>query len=88
MKISGKENRVQLTINGKRCGITIAAGPWVDGVDPDLIKIRPKKNSFPAEFSAALTVDNQSDGMTDYFERDCIRILPGHPLYEMAKVAA
>jgi len=56
-------------------------------VNPDLIKIRPKKLSFPAEVSEALEVENNSDIQTDYFERDCLRLLPGHPLYEAAKAA-
>lgn len=88
MKISGTKYRATLTVSKKRCGITIHPGPWVEGVNPDLIKIRPKKSIFPAEIKAAFVVENNSDGMTDYFESDCIRLLPGHPLYEMAKAAA
>ena len=87
MRISGKANRVALVIGSTRCPITVHAGPWVAGVSPDLIKIRPKKLSFPAEVSAALAVENNSDTSTDYFEKDCVRILPGHPLYEAAKAA-
>lgn len=74
-----------LTVDGVRAGITIAAGPWVAGVPAELIKLRPKKNLFPASFRAALAVENNSDMMTDYFEADCIRLMPGHPLYETAK---
>jgi hypothetical protein len=88
MKISGNGNRATLTINKKRCGIWIMAGPWVEGVNPDLIKIRPKKRAFPEEMVKELKVENNSDSMTDYFESDCVRLLPGHPLYEMAKAAA
>jgi hypothetical protein len=88
MKITGKANRINLTVNGKRCGITISAGPWVAGVNPDTIKIRPKKYSFPSEITEALKIENNSDSITDYFEKDCIRLLPGHPLYDMAKAIA
>lgn len=88
MKISGNGNRINLTVNGKRCGITISKGPWVQGVNSDLIKLRPKKYSFPKEITEALQVENNSDSMTDYFEKDSIRLLPGHPLYDMAKAAA
>lgn len=88
MKITGTGNRKTLTVNGTRCGITIAAGPWVPGVNPDLIKLRPKKFAFPREITEALAVENNSDSMVDYFEADQIRLLPGHPLYDQAKLAA
>lgn len=77
-----------LTVNGKRASIRIDAGPWVASVPADLIKIRPRKGYFPAEFRAALTVENNSDMREDYFEADCIRLMPGHPLYAAAKAAA
>lgn len=83
MKLSAKF----LTINGQRVGITITKGPWVAGVPAELIKVRPKRGYFPAEFKAALTVENNSDSMTDYFEIDCIRLMPVHALYESAKNA-
>jgi hypothetical protein len=89
MKITGKANRVTLVVGSVRCSITVDAGPWVPGVDPNLIKIRPKRGlSFPKEVIDAFEVENNSDILTDYFERDCIRLLPGHPLYEAAKAAA
>ena len=82
-----KINSKFLTINGKRVGIYISAGPWVAGVDPTTIKITPRKYSFPAEVKAAFVVENNSDGMTDYFERDSIRITSAHPLYAVVKAA-
>ena len=89
MKISGTKNRVALTVGGVRCAISVQPGPWVPGVNPSMIKIRPKKSlDFPKSVVDALEVDNNSDIQTDYFERDCIRLLPGHPLYDMAKAAA
>ncbi len=85
MQIKGK----YLTVNGKRMKISISAGPWVEGVNPDLIKIRPwTSNHFPMEVRKALKIENNSDIMTDYFEADAIRLLPGHPLYAQAKAAA
>jgi len=77
-----------LTVNGKRCGVHVDAGPWVQGVDPRTIKVRCKKGVFPAEIREALTVENNSDMLTDYFENDCLRLLPGHPLYVQAQLAA
>lgn len=86
--MKAKMTSTTLTINGKRAGIRITAGPWVAGVPADLIKVRPRKNSFPVEFRAALVIENNSDMREDYFEKDCIRLMPGHPLYEMAKAVA
>ncbi len=77
-----------MSINGKRCGVYISTGPWVDGVPADLIKIRPRKSFFPVEFRSAFAIENNSDCMTDYFEADCIRLMPSHPIYEAAKAAS
>jgi hypothetical protein len=84
-----KINSKFISVNGKRAGVTYAAGPWVAGVNPDLIKVRPRRNySFPAEFRAAFAIENNSNGGEDYFEANCIRVLPGHPLYNEIKLAA
>ena len=89
MKISGTKNRVALTVDGVRCAVSVQAGPWVPGVNPSMIKIRPKKSlDFPKAVVDALEVENNSDIHADHFEKDCIRIFPGHPLYDMAKAAA
>ena len=77
-----------ITHNGKRIGIRYSVGPWVPGVDPATIKIRPKQYSFPAEIRSIFAVENNSDSREDYFEKDTIRVLPGHPLYEQVKAAA
>jgi hypothetical protein len=53
------------------------------------ITIRAKNyNSFSSEVAAEFTIKNDSDGMTDYFENDCIRVLPDHPLYNDVLAAA
>ena len=36
---------------------------------------------FSDEIREQLDVFNNSDSMTDYFENDCIRVKPDHPLY-------
>ena len=78
-----------LIAGGARVGVTYSAGPWVEGVNPDTIKIRPRRAScFPAAVREAVAVENNSDSREDYFEADCIRLVPGHPLYEQAKQAA
>lgn len=76
-----------LTVYGIRCGIRLDAGPWVPGVPTEQIKVRPKRGRFPREFLRALQIDNDSDAMTDHFEDDCIRLMPGHPLYAAARAA-
>jgi hypothetical protein len=83
-----KINAKHITINGKRVGVTYSAGPWVHGVNPDLIKIRPRRSAFPAEMRLAFSIENNSDSREDYFERDSIRILPDHPLYAQIKAVA
>ena len=43
-------------------------------------------SGFSAEVWEAFDVANDSDTMTDYFEKDRIRVKPNHPLYqEVAK---
>lgn len=88
MAQSIKINTKFISVNGQRAGVSYAAGPWVPGVNPDLIKIRPRHAFFPASFREAFDIKNNSDSMTDYFEKDCIRILPSHPLYQQIKLAA
>ena len=88
MKITGSKNRVQLIAGKVRCGIAISAGPWISGVNPDMIKIRAKRLGFPKEIRQLLAVENGSDSREDYFECDSVRLFPGHPLYEAAKAAA
>lgn len=85
--MNAKLTSTTLTVNGKRAGIRICKGPWVDGVPADLIKIRCRKGFFPSDFREALTVENNSDMREDYFESDSIRLMPGHPLYAAAKAA-
>lgn len=78
-----------VTVNGKRVRVSYAKGPWVAGVNPATIKIRPwTGNFFPVEVRKAFAIENNSDAMTDYFEGDCIRLLPGHPQYDAVKEAA
>lgn len=72
-----------VSVNGLRVAVRYSAGPWVEGVDPNTIKIRPAKGStFPAPFRDAFAIENNSDSREDYFEPDCIRVLPGHPAYD------
>ncbi len=84
VKVSDKN----ITVNGKRVGVSYSAGPWIDGVNPDLIKIRRRGASSLAALRAAFTIENNSNSGEDYFEADSIRVLPSHPLYALIKAAA
>ena len=42
---------------------------------------------FSDEVRSALTVENDWDGMTDYFENDRIRVEPSHPRYPQVLAA-
>lgn len=42
---------------------------------------------FSAEIAAAFDIQNDSDGQTDYFENDHIRVTPSHPLYSQVREA-
>ena len=87
MKIVVKNNRASLVVGNVRCAVEIVTGPWIAGVNPELIKLRAKK-PFPAAIREALTVENNSDMREDYFESDCIRLVPGHCLYAAVKAVA
>lgn len=77
-----------ITANGKRVGVYYSAGPWVPGVDPALIKIRPRRGVSLAPLREFFTIENNSDMTTDYFEKDSIRVLPSNPHYEAVKAVA
>jgi hypothetical protein len=78
-----------LVVAGRRIAVTYAAGPWIEGVDPTTIKVRPRgRATFGAEVRAALAVENNSDSREDYFEADCIRVTSAHPLYAAVRAAA
>lgn len=72
-----------MIVNRKRVRVSYCAGPWIEGVDPSTIKIRPWVGSsrFGAEVRAAFTIENNSNGGEDYFEADTIRLVSSHPLY-------
>lgn len=81
--------RTHMKVAGKRIRVSYTTGPWVEGVNPDTIKIRPwTGNYFPAEVRKAFAIENNSDSSIDYFEGDAIRIVPGHPVYDRVKAVA
>lgn len=84
-----KFTEMHLIANGKRVRVSYTTGPWVAGVDPTTIKVRPfPRSHFPASFREYVTIENNSDSREDYFERDCIRITSTHPLYAAVRAVA
>lgn len=84
MKITAKH----LAAEGTKTPITLAAGPWREGmgIHPEMIKIRARNGAaFPEAVRQVLAVVNNSDSREDYFEADTIRLVPGHPLYAAAR---
>lgn len=62
-------------------------GPWI-GEPNDMIKIYARSyNHFSSEVRKSFIVTNDSDGSTDYFETDSIRVYSNHPLYQQVKEA-
>ena len=58
------------------------------GFPEGTVTIYAKRYSgFSAEVWDAFDVRNDSDGMTDYFETDRIRVQPDHPLYAQVVAA-
>lgn len=82
IKITAKH----ITVYGKRVSVSYVRGPWVEGIDPAMIKIRPKVGHDLSALIPFFVVENNSDSREDYFEADSVRVLPTHPLY--AQIAA
>ena len=53
---------------------------------PTHIAIHARHARFPAEVATEFEIKNDSDPITDYYEKDLIRVLPSHPRF--ADVAA
>ena len=52
------------------------------GYDSDTLTVYAREYAgFSAEIRGIFQVENDSDMMTDYFEKDRIRVTKGHPLY-------
>jgi hypothetical protein len=87
-----------IKVNGKLCPSSYS---WCDAWDmpsqkcgelprniPAHLTIYAREYSgFPAEVRAEFDVQNDSDGQTDYFEHDRIRVLPTHPRFAEIKAA-
>lgn len=77
--IKGLDGKLQKCHYGK--------GPWINQPE-DMIKIyKSDYLNFSKEVHEAFEVFNGSDLMTDYFEKDSIRVYVTHPLYQQVKEA-
>lgn len=63
-----------IKVNGKyiKCGYSM--GPYIN-LPENVITV------YGWDLPAELSPQNDSDSMTDYFEKDRARIFPSHPLY-------
>jgi len=84
IKLTGTK-RITLQVGKQRCSVRLSAGPWVNTVNPDQIKIRPVRGKFPEGFAAALKVEDPSCLLTSWYAPEQVKLLPGHELYEKAK---
>jgi hypothetical protein len=67
-----------------------SAGPYTpeSKLSDDTISITAREYvRFTAAIQQAFVVTNGTDTMTDYFEKDRIRVAPAHPLYAQVKAA-
>jgi hypothetical protein len=67
-----------------------SAGPYTpeSGLSDDTISITARDYvRFSPAIQEAFVVTNGTDTMTDYFEKDRIRVAPSHPLYAQVKGA-
>lgn len=74
----------------QRCWYSdMGAGGSVTGrYPPNTISIYARDyGSFSAKVRACFAIENNSDLMTDYFDKDHIRVIPAHPLYPQVKKA-
>jgi beta-N-acetylglucosaminidase len=76
-----------IKVNGKLYRAFFSLGALLHHPEGTITIYGRDYTSFPAEVRAAFTVENHSDGMTDYFEEDYIRVTPDHPLYAIVKAA-
>lgn len=71
------------------CGVHYGTGPYVS-LPAGTITVYCKGTIFPASIRKVMAsnLENNSDMMTDYFEADKLRILPGSPYHAEAAKAA
>lgn len=82
-----------MVVDGMRVGITINTGPWIAGVNPDMIKLWPRgsnyetNNYFPKQLKEVFAIKNDSVMQEDYFSHDEIKLFPGMFGYDVIKQA-
>jgi hypothetical protein len=80
--IKAKDGKLQ------KCSYSVGGFFASSGIPKDTITIYGSNyKRFSVEIQQAFTVENDSDGQTDYFENDRIRVRPDHLLYAAVKAA-
>ena len=78
--IKGSDGKLQkCDYSGARINGFVVSGHV--GAEGTIIIYGCNYRRFSDEVREQLEVFNNSDSMTDYFENDCIRVKPDHPLY-------
>ena len=73
--------------DGKLQSTSYSDGPLISYPAGTLTIYAKSHGGFSAEVAEEFSIENNSDSITDYFEKDRIRVLPGHPLYAAVKAA-
>ena len=82
MKIKLMKHYAQNTETGTKCRCWYSRGNLLKLGDAVTVYAKSYADSLSPIFGD--TVQNGSDLMTDYFEKDRVRILPGSPLWDRA----
>lgn len=76
------------TKSGKLERCSYSKGALINHPNEEIITIYAKDyNSFSADIRACFHVTNDSDGYSDYYDNDKLRLLPNHPLYPQVIMA-
>ncbi len=73
--------------NGKLQPCAYSLGKLLNHPEGTITIYARKYLHFTKEIQDAFHVENDSDGMTDYFENDRIRVTPQHALYKQVLAA-
>jgi hypothetical protein len=73
--------------DGKLHQVSYSGGTLINYPDGTITIYSQHYRPFSAEVGATFIVENNSDGQSDYFETDRIRVEPSHPLYAQVLTA-
>lgn len=73
--------------NGKLQRCSYSLGALLHHPEGTITIYSREYSHFTKDIQEVFTVENDSDLMTDYFEKDRIRVLPSHPMYQQVLAA-